>query len=54
MGGRRAAEAGVAFTNLPCLFVPNELSDALRPPPDIECSCHDAQLDLFEGDDVAF
>ena len=22
--------------------------------PDIECACHDRQLDLFEGDDVPF
>ena len=28
--------------------------DELSQPPDIERSCHDGQLDLFEGDDVPF
>ena len=28
--------------------------DDLNQRPDIECACHDGQLDLFEGHDVPF
>ena len=28
--------------------------DELNQRPDFGCACHDGQLDLFEGDDVAF